>query len=120
MLKFKFEPIMWLTSVQSALALAVATPFIHLDPSVAAWLLTLTSAGFAVVEAAMVRPFTPAALAGAIRTLLTAVVLFGFPVTEDFSTALVGFATLVYGLLVRNGVEPKAGPVLVPGTVIRH
>lgn len=107
---FGRHPIVWLTAIQSALALAVATPFINLDPNVAAWLLTVTSAILAAVEAFAVRPMTPAALAGAIRTLLTAVVLFGFPVTEDFATALVGFATLVYGFLVVPTVTPAADP----------
>lgn len=109
---FKFEPVAWLAAIQSALALLVAFPGVELGADTAAWLLTITSAVFAAVEAFMVRPFTPAALAGAIRTLLTAVVMFGFPISDEFSAALIGFATLVYGFLVRGQVSPKAGQVL--------
>lgn len=108
---FKWEPVLWLAFLQSLLALLVALPRFSLDPAVAAWLLTATSAVFAAVEAWMVRPFTPAALSGAIRTALTAFAVFGWLPTEEFSTALVAFGTMIYGLLVRGSVEPKAGPV---------
>ena len=109
-MSFKWEPVAWLAAIQSLLAVGVAFDLVTGDT--AAWLLTLTSAAFAAVEAFMVRPMTPAALTGAIRTALTALAMFGLPITEDMSAALVGLGTMILGLMVRNGVSPKDGQVL--------
>jgi len=109
---FKWEPVVWLAAIQSVLAVLVAIPAIGVSGDTAAWILTVTSAVFAAVEAWMVRPMTPAALTGAIRTALTALALFGLPVSESLAAALVGLGTMVLGLMVRNGVSPKEGQVL--------
>lgn len=109
---FGREPIEILTALQAALALAMVTPWLnqYVTPDAAAWFLTVTSAVFGVIEAFSVRPMTPALLGAAIRTLLTAAALFGVIVSEEFSLALVGFATYVYGKLTRQQVTPLAAP----------
>lgn len=107
---FKWEPVAWLAAIQSVLAVLVAFDLVTGD--VASWLLVATSAVFTAVEAFMVRPMTPAALTGAIRTALTALAMFGLPITEDMAAALVGLGTMILGLMVRNGVSPKEGQVL--------
>lgn len=106
------EPIEILTAIQAAMALAMVTPFVnqYVTAEFAAWFLTVTSALFGVLEAFAVRPMTPALLGAAIRTLLTAAALFGVIVSEEFSLALVGFATYVYGKLTRQEVTPLAAP----------
>lgn len=114
---FGREPVEILTAIQAALALAMVTPWInaYVTPEFAAWFLTVTSALFGVLEAFAVRPMTPAVLGAAIRTLLTAATLFGVVISEEFSLALVGFATYVFGKLTRQAVTPAAFPA--PGFV---
>jgi hypothetical protein len=112
-MNFKWEPVVWLAALQSILAVLVAIPSLGIiSGDAAAWILTATSAVFAAVEAFMVRPMTPAALTGAIRTALTALMLFGLPISEELSLALVALGTMILGLMVRNGVSPKEGQVL--------
>jgi hypothetical protein len=111
-MSFKFEPVAWLAALQSVLAVLVAVPAFGVSGDTAAWVLTATSAVFAAIEAFMVRPITPAALTGAMRTAFTALALFGLPISESLAAALVALGTMVLGLMVRNGVEPKAGQVL--------
>jgi hypothetical protein len=111
-MNFKWEPVAWLAALQSILAVVVAVPVFGVSGDMAAWILTVTSAVFAAVEAFMVRPMTPAALTGALRTAFTALAMFGLPISESLAAALVGLGTMILGLMVRNGVSPKDGQVL--------
>lgn len=115
---FGREPIEILTGLQALMAFLMVTPFVnaYVTPEFAAWFLTVTSAVFGVIEAFAVRPMTPALMAAAVRTLLTAAALFGVVVSEEFSLALVGLATYVYGKLTRQAVTPVADPA--PGFAV--
>lgn len=114
---FGRQPIEILTGLQALMAFLMVTPYVntYVSPEFAAWFLTVTSAVFGVLEAFSVRPMTPALMAAAVRTVLTAAALFGVVVSEEFSLALVGLATYVWGKLTYNQVTPSADPA--PGFV---
>jgi hypothetical protein len=103
---------MWLAAIQSILAIAVTLPKVNefVTPTFAAWLLTGTSAAFAALEMWSVRPVAPAMLSGAVRTTLTAVVLFGLPIPETTQAAVIAGVTMLFGFLTANGSTPNVAP----------
>ena len=107
---FGREPIVILAGLQAALAVVVSIPALGLSAEAAAWIITLASAVLGAVEAWTVRPFTVAAMTGAIRTTITALVLFGLPIPAELGGALIALGTFVLGLLTANSVTPKADP----------
>jgi hypothetical protein len=109
---FGRDPVMWLAAIQSILAIAVTIPVVNewVTPVLVAWLLTGTSAAFAALEAWSVRPVAPAMLSGAVRTTLTAAVLFGLPIPESTQAAVVAGVTMLFGFLTANGVTPNVSP----------
>ncbi len=104
------EPIVWLTGAQSVLAVVVSIPALGVSAETAAWVITLASLVLGALEAWSVRPFTVAAMTAAVRTTVTALVMFGLPISPELSGAMVALGTFVLGLLTANSVTPKAAP----------
>lgn len=104
------EPIVWLTGAQSVLAVVVSIPALGVSAETAAWTITVASAVLGALEAWSVRPFTVAAMTAAVRTTVTALLLFGLPISPELGGALVAVGTFVLGLLTANSVTPKAAP----------
>lgn len=125
---FGREPIVILAGIQSVLAVIVSVPALGVSAETAAWILTALSAILGAVEAWTVRPFTVAAMTAAVRTTAVALVMFGFPITEELAGSLVALGTFVLGLLTANSVTPKSDPdprflrgQVIAGTVVgRH
>lgn len=104
------EPIVWLTGIQAILAVVVSLPFVGLDATTAAWVVTLASAVLGAVEAWAVRPLTVAAMTVAVRTSAAAAVMFGLPITPELAGAVVGVGTFVMGVIMSNAVTPRVDP----------
>lgn len=107
---FGREPVVWLGALQAVLAVLVTLPAFGVTADVAGWVIVGVSGVFAIVEAAMARPVVVAALAGGVRTVLTAAVFFGLPLPEQTSAALVAAFTFVLGMVLSNSVTPTADP----------
>jgi small-conductance mechanosensitive channel len=107
---FGRNPIVWLGAIQAALAVLVTLPALGITSEVASWVMVAVSGGFAAAEAIMARPFVIAALAGAVRTVLSALVFFGLPLSEETSGALIAAFSLILGLVLANSVTPTADP----------
>lgn len=109
---FGRDPVMWLAAIQSVLAILVTIPVVnsYVTPVLVAWLITGLSAAFTALEAWSVRPVAPAMLSGAVRTTLTALVLFGLPIPETTQGAIVAGVTMLFGFLIANGSTPNVAP----------
>ena len=111
---FGYYPAAIVAAVQSVLAVVVLLPGSPLSAEAAAWFITVLSAVAVAVEAWLVRPVTVAMLTGAVRTTITAVVLFGEPfgvsISEELSGAIVAAVTMVFGLLTHANGTPAIDP----------
>ena len=112
---FGREPVVWLGAISAVLAVLVTVPAVGLSADAASWVMVIVSGVFAGVEAVMTRPFVVTALTGAVRTILTGLVFFGLPLTEETSGAVVAALNMVLALVLANSVTPAADPA--PGFV---
>jgi hypothetical protein len=103
-------PAAWLAAITSVLAVVSHIPALHVSSTAAAWIITLVSAVFAVLDAASVRPVSVPMLTGVVRTLITAVMLFGVPVSPELAGAIVAAVTWVFALLVTANGTPAIDP----------
>jgi hypothetical protein len=95
------------------LALPVLTTVIGLVAHLLNWNVSTTAIVTAVVvalgaavTAALARPWHPAALAGAVATVLTLVSHYWLHMSTGFISAVAMAVTLVVGLVVRHQVTP--------------
>lgn len=110
---FGYYPATIIAAVQAVLAVVVNLPASPLSSEQAAWFVTILSAVAVAAEAWTVRPMTVAMLTGAVRTTVAAVLLFGVPISDELSGAIVAAVIMVFGLLTHaNGtpaIDPKPG-----------
>lgn len=104
------EPVVWLGALQAVLAVLVTLPDLGITETVAGWVIVGVSGVFTILEAAMTRPVVVSALAGGVRTVLSAAVFFGLPLGEQTSAALVAAFTFIMGMVLSNSVTPAADP----------
>jgi hypothetical protein len=109
-------PAAWLSAITAVLAVVTNLPGSPLSGETAAWVVTIASALFTAYEAWTIRPVTVPMLTGAIRTTIAAVVLFGVPVSNELSGAIVAAVAMVFGLLVHANGTPAADPA--PGFLV--
>ena len=112
-MKFKLfgrEPVVWVGALQAALAVLVTLPALGITEDVAGWVIVGVSALFTIVEAALARPVVVPALSGGVRTLLSAAVYFGLPLSDQTSSALIAAFTFIMGMVLANSVTPAADP----------
>lgn len=112
---FGREPVVWLGAISAILAVLVTIPEMGLSAEAAGWIMVIVSGVFAAAEAIMTRPFVVTALTGAVRTLLTAGLFFGLPISEQTAGMAVSALTAVLMLVLANSVTPAADPA--PGFV---
>ncbi|ETK36106.1 hypothetical protein [Microbispora sp. ATCC PTA-5024] len=101
------DPAAVLYGLQSILAALVAFGVFGLTEQSAAVLLTITSGVFALITAAVTRPWQVSLFTGAAKTILTGLVAFGLPVSEVQMGAIISALTIVLGLLLYGNVSPK-------------
>lgn len=107
---FGYYPATIIAAVQAVLAVVVNLPVSPLSADQAAWFVTILSAVAVAAEAWTVRPVTVAMLTGAVRTTIAAVVLFGIPMSEELSGAIVAAVIMVFGLLTHANGTPAIAP----------
>ncbi|MBO4272371.1 hypothetical protein [Microbispora triticiradicis] len=108
------DPSIILYALQSILAALVAFGVLGLTEHAAAILLTITSGVFALITAAVTRPWQVSLFTGAVKTILTGLVAFGLPVSEVQMGAIISALTIVLGLLLYGNVEPKDTAITNP------
>jgi len=112
---FGRSPAIWLAAITSVLAVLINLPGSPVDPTMAAWIVTVVSALFAVLEAVAVRPVSVSMLTGVVRTVIAATVLFGISVSPELSGAIVAVVTMAFGLFVNANGTPTHDPA--PGFI---
>lgn len=101
---FRWEPAVYLQAFNAAIAVLVA---FNVLSGVTANAATVAVAGaVALATAVLTRPWVVSAFTGAVQTLLSAVVMFGLPLTEQQSGAVLALVAVVLGLVLRSNVTP--------------
>ncbi|MEU8151805.1 hypothetical protein [Nonomuraea sp. NPDC048901] len=115
---FGREPAVWLHALQAVLAFLVTLPALNalgFTPEVSGWVMTVAAGVVAVLVALATRPLMVSALTGGVQTILTGLVAFGLPLSEQSTGALVAALNVVLMLLMPLGLTPVADPA--PGFV---
>lgn len=115
---FGREPAAWLHALQAVLAFLVTLPALNglgLTEEVSGWIMTVAAGVVALLVALATRPMVVSALTGAVQTILTGLVAFGLPLSEQSTGALVAALNVVLMLLLPLGVTPAVDPA--PGFV---
>lgn len=115
---FGREPATWLHALQAVLAFLVTLPALNalgLTEEVSGWIMTIAAGVVALLVAMATRPIVVSALTGAVQTILTGLVAFGLPLSEQSSGALVAALNVLLMLLMPLGLTPAADPA--PGFV---
>jgi hypothetical protein len=115
---FGREPAVILHALQAVLAFLVTLPALNqlgLTEEVSGWVMTLAAGAVALLVAMATRPLVVSALTGAVQTILTGLVAFGLPLSEQSSGALIAALNVVLMLLMPLGLTPAADPA--PGFV---
>ena len=115
---FGREPAVWLHALQAVLAFLVTLPALNalgLTEEVSAWVMTIAAGVVALLVAMATRPMVVSALTGAVQTILTGLVAFGLPLSEQSTGALVAALNVVLMLLMPLGLTPAVDPA--PGFV---
>lgn len=115
---FGREPAVILHALQAVLAFLVTLPALNalgFTPEVSSWVMTVAAGVVAVLVAMATRPFVVSALTGGVQTILTGLVAFGLPLSEQSTGALVAALNVVLMLLMPLGLTPAADPA--PGFV---
>lgn len=110
---FGREPVAWLHAMQAVLAFAVTLPALNalgFTAEVSNWVMTVAAGIVALVVALATRPMVVSALTGAVQTILTGLVAFGLPLSEQSTGALIAALNVVLMLLMPLGLTPAADP----------
>jgi hypothetical protein len=101
----RWEPALYLSIVNAALAAAVAwgLPLSHIQTAA---VITIVTAVLAMATAVLTRPVEVSALTGAGVTLLTALGAFGLHLTQAQLGTGVALVSIVLGLILRQHVSP--------------
>mgnify|MGYP006976742582 CR=1 FL=1 len=106
---FGREPAAWLYALQALLAFAVTVPALGITEEMSAWIMTIANGLMAALVAVLTRPFVVSALTGAVQTVLTGMIAFGLPMTEQQTGAAVAALSVILGLILRPNVSPAEG-----------
>ncbi|MGW0805934.1 hypothetical protein [Nonomuraea sp. NPDC002799] len=115
---FGREPAVWLHALQAVLAFLVTLPALNalgFTAEVSNWVMTVAAGVVAALVAIATRPFVVSALTGGVQTILTGLVAFGLPLSEQSTGALVAALNVALMLLMPLGLTPTADPA--PGFV---
>lgn len=107
---FGYYPATIIAAVVAVLAVVTNVPGSPLTGEQAAWFVTVLSAVAVAAEAWTVRPRTVSTVVGAVRTTIAAVVLFGLPISDELSGAIVSAVAMVFGLLTHAVGTPAIEP----------
>jgi intracellular septation protein A len=102
---FRYEPALYVSVLNAALAAAVAYG-LPLNSTQTAAVITVATAVLAMVTAVMTRPVEVSALTGAGVTLVTALGAFGLHLTQDQLGTAVALVSILLGLVLRGHVSP--------------
>ena len=105
---FGREPAAILYALQSLLAVAVAFGWFGLTEESAGWVMTIANGVASLIVAVLTRPVVIGAITAAFQTILTGLVSFGLPLTQEQSGALIAALSVILGLLLRQSVTPAA------------
>jgi hypothetical protein len=114
----RWYPAQWQVALSAVLALVVAFGF--LSQTAASYVSTAGMALFALVTAALTRPWDIPLVQGAAATFLTGLAAFGLKWDDHQIAAVVTVLGLLMGYFIHNQVTPKAGspyasdPALAP------
>ncbi|GAA0403237.1 hypothetical protein GCM10009530_64040 [Microbispora corallina] len=115
---FGREPAAWLHALQAVLAFLVTLPALNalgFTSEVSSWVMTIAAGVVALLVALATRPMVVSALTGAVQTILTGLVAFGLPLSEQSTGVAVAALNIVLMLLMPLGLTPAADPA--PGFV---
>ena len=115
---FGREPAVILHALQAVLAFLVTLPALNqlgLTEEVSGWIMTIAAGAVALLVAIATRPVVVSALTGAVQTILTGLVAFGLPLSEQSSGALVVALNVLLMVLMPLGLTPAVDPA--PGFV---
>jgi hypothetical protein len=115
---FGREPAVWLHAIQAVLAFFITIPAVQawgLNQVTADAIVTVLSGIVAVWVAIATRPLVASALIGAVQTILTGIVAFGFDISSVTQGALLVGLNGLLVLLMPLGLTPTIDPA--PGFV---
>ncbi|GIH26052.1 hypothetical protein Aph01nite_43620 [Acrocarpospora phusangensis] len=110
---FGREPAAWLHALQAVLAFATTLPLVQawgLSEEAAAVVMTIAGGVVAAWVAIATRPFVVSALTGGVQTILTGMIAFGLPLSQESAGAAVAALNVVLMLLMPLGLTPTADP----------
>lgn len=107
---FRREPTLILQFVSSVLTVFVAVGLPNLSAEQAALIIAVITAGFAVVNAALVRPVAPAAFIGFIGAGAALLTGYGLEVSQEVVGAVTAAVVTLLALLARVQVTPVVDP----------
>lgn len=110
---FGREPAVWLHALQAVLAFLVTLPVFNalgLTAEVSDYVMTVAAGVVAVLVAVATRPFVVSALTGGVQTILTGLVAFGLPLSEQSTGALIVALNVLLMVLMPMGLTPAADP----------
>ena len=110
---FGREPALWLTLIQTLVALAVGLGF-HLTGEQVGLINGFAAAILALIAAIAVRPFPVPLLMGAIQAALSLGVGFGLALDASQVGLINASAAALVGFILRMHVEPKTNPQPLP------
>ncbi|MFF0864140.1 hypothetical protein ACFYUV_20445 [Nonomuraea sp. NPDC003560] len=115
---FGREPAVILHAIQAVLAFLVTVPAVQawgLTETIADAVVTILAGVVAVWVAFATRPIVASALTGAVQTILTGIVAFGFDISSVTQAALLVALNAALMVLMPLGLTPAADPA--PGFV---
>ncbi|GAA4560513.1 hypothetical protein [Planotetraspora kaengkrachanensis] len=110
---FGREPAVWLHAIQAVLAFFITIPAVQawgLNQVTADATVTVLAGIVAVWVAAATRPLVASALIGAVQTILTGIVAFGFDISSVTQGALLVALNAALMLLMPLGLTPTMDP----------
>ncbi|GIJ10720.1 hypothetical protein ACFFMR_18820 [Micromonospora andamanensis] len=107
---FGREPTLWIQALSAFLGVAVTFGVPGLSATQAAAIVAATSAVFAAINAALVRPVAPAAFTGLVTAFAVLVAAYGLDVSQETVGAVQLTVVAVLALLTRTQVTPASDP----------
>lgn len=113
---FGREPAWWASTIEAGLTLLMV--FDILSQNTFGYVLPVVQAGLGLYVAWVTKETMLSALTGLVKALLSALIIFGWALTDTQTAAVLAFVALVGGAFVRDRTYPLAyPPTPTPGSV---
>lgn len=104
---FGREPTLWIAAINVLVVIVGTLGFGFITGVQAGLIVAIINAGFAVWNAALVRPVAPAAFSGFIAALVALLAAYGFNLPSETVAAINVAVVPLLALVFRGQVEPK-------------